>query len=253
MNLTFVTQTLAKSYLYLPTCHSTNDIMLDKLRAGDALDEGYLVFTFDQTRGRGQRGNVWEADPHKNLTFTLLLKPHCKVTEQFDLNMLVATALQEALQQVTNKEIKLKWPNDIYINDGTWKKLGGILIENRISEGMVKSSAVGIGLNINQETFGIGNATSLKLVEGKDFDLVEVMNKIFLVLEQFYFLNTKDREVQVDRYLKHLLFYREKRTFEDATGFFEAVVLGVDEFGALLLQVDGHIRKYEVKEVRFVF
>lgn len=253
MNLTFVTQILAKSYEYLPSCHSTNDIMLDKLRSGTHLEDGYLVFTFDQTKGRGQRGNVWEAVPHKNLTFTLLLKPDCRVMEQFNLNVMVCIALQEALQELTPHPVKVKWPNDIYVLDGSWKKLGGILIENRISEGLVKSSVVGIGINVNQETFEVPNATSLKLVTSAAFDLPELMNRIFVKLEAYYLQNAQKWNDLLERYVKNLLFYGKKHKFEDASGFFEAEVQGIDASGALLLKVADATRKYEVKEVRFVF
>ncbi len=72
------------------------------------------------------------------------------VEDQFDLTRVVSLGVFDALWPITGNKLKIKWPNDLYYGDN---KLGGILIENIIQSGKIKASVIGIGLNINQESF----------------------------------------------------------------------------------------------------
>ena len=65
---------LGKEVVYMPSCHSTNDIALQQIKKPDTR-EGLIVITDDQTQGRGQRGNQWKSEPNSNLTFSVILKP----------------------------------------------------------------------------------------------------------------------------------------------------------------------------------
>ena len=252
MNLSFDTQILASTFEYLPSCHSTNDIMLDKIKNGN-VSEGHLVLTFNQTKGRGQRGNTWEAAPHKNLTFTVYLKSPYSLHQQFDFNMMISVALREAMQAFTSHEVKIKWPNDIYILKDVWRKVGGMLIENQISGDQVKSSVVGIGVNINQEEFGVDNATSLKNVTEKEFDLIQVLNSLLLSLERWYVKRDHERGAIREYYTKNLLFYGETHKFEDERGRFEGTVLGVSPAGELVLRMGDHVENFEIKGIKYIF
>ena len=53
---------------------STNDYLSDLCKQGKA-NEFYTVLAEEQTSGKGQRGNVWESEPGKNLTFSIVLYP----------------------------------------------------------------------------------------------------------------------------------------------------------------------------------
>jgi BirA family transcriptional regulator, biotin operon repressor / biotin---[acetyl-CoA-carboxylase] ligase len=251
MNLSFDTQILAKSYEYLPTCHSTSDMMLERIKSSDVA-EGHLILTFHQTKGRGQRGNTWDVMPHKNLTFTLYLNPKIALIKQFNLSILVSVALMDALQSFTHKPVKIKWPNDIYVFDDRWKKIGGILVENQIKGTELKSSVVGIGLNINQTEFEMGNAVSLRLLEDREFDLLSVLNKVLVELENNYLAFDEQWGQMKYNYTKSLLYYGEKGKFEDGRGVFEGEVLGVNESGRLLISVENKVERFDIKELRFI-
>ena len=79
----------------------------------------------------GKTSNVWESEPKKNLTFSLLIRPeNIPVDMQFFINQVVAIAIADELNDLLpEKNVVVKWPNDIYYND---KKLCGVLIENSI-------------------------------------------------------------------------------------------------------------------------
>lgn len=75
-----------KNIVYVPECHSTNTLLVEMVAKANMI-EGTLVITNHQLKGRGQRGNSWEAEPGLNLTFSILLRPSfLTVAEQFFFN-----------------------------------------------------------------------------------------------------------------------------------------------------------------------
>ena len=86
---------------YLPSCQSTNDEASALIAHRDPA-EGLVVITDNQTAGRGQRGNQWEAKAGQNLTISIILKPSfLAATEQFWLNIAISLGIYDALQPLT--------------------------------------------------------------------------------------------------------------------------------------------------------
>ena len=80
--------------------------------------EGTVIMAENQFAGRGQQQNGWHADPGKNLTFSVLLKPHfLDISNQFDLVRVISLGVFDALEPLLGKKLKIKWPNDIYYED----------------------------------------------------------------------------------------------------------------------------------------
>lgn len=141
---------------------------------------GTVIAAFEQTAGRGQRGNTWEAEPHKNLTFSLLLMPAAlTASHQFELSMLVALATADFIRDKlpVHDVVRVKWPNDIYVNDD---KICGILIENTIEASAIVKSVVGIGININQTTFrsDAPNPVSLAMLTSRSWPLDTLLQDV---------------------------------------------------------------------------
>ncbi|MBR1935387.1 MAG: biotin--[Muribaculaceae bacterium] len=141
------------------------------------LEDDSVVLTHCQTAGRGQRGNSWEAEPGKNLTFSLLLRrPAVKVQEQFRLSEAVALATVETLDAFATG-FSIKWPNDIYHNDD---KIAGVLIEQSLDGNAIDYSIVGIGLNVNQRRFvsDAPNPVSLWQITGEETALEPLLERL---------------------------------------------------------------------------
>ncbi len=140
------------SITMLDEAGSTNAVLRDMTAAG--APHGSVVAARRQTAGRGQRGNSWESEPGKNLTFSVLLRPESiEARRQFMLSEAVAVSVAEAVQSwlpANAPLVEVKWPNDIYIAD---RKVCGILIENSLSGANIGFSIVGVGINVNQEVF----------------------------------------------------------------------------------------------------
>lgn len=118
--------------------------------AADA-PHGTVVMAREQTAGRGQRGNSWEAEPGKNITLSLLVRPTgLHPSRQFIISQAVSLAIVEMLEHFVANPVTIKWPNDIYVDD---RKICGILIENTITGTTIDRCIVGIGFNVNQAEF----------------------------------------------------------------------------------------------------
>jgi BirA family transcriptional regulator, biotin operon repressor / biotin---[acetyl-CoA-carboxylase] ligase len=241
---------LGKDVLFLPECHSTNDEALDRIRAGMA-KEGSLVITDYQSRGKGQRGNSWETQAGKNLTFSLVLQPKfLDISEQFYLNMIVSNSIMKLLKDYL-PDLKIKWPNDLVVEGKG--KIGGILIENTVGSTGWEFAVVGIGLNINQNQFGVGTATSLAKLTGNEFDLREIFRMLIATIEQSYIQLKKGKRAEIKReYLNHLYLLEKWEVFTQGDKNLEGKITGVSEDGKLLFQLkNGQEKTFGLKEISF--
>jgi BirA family biotin operon repressor/biotin-[acetyl-CoA-carboxylase] ligase len=242
---------VGKNLLFLPECHSTNSY-LQELCRHEGVPEGTLVITDHQTAGRGQRNNVWMAEPGKNLTFSVVLQPlFLAPASQFRLSQAVALAIKDALAGLTQKPLAIKWPNDILLNG---KKLGGILIENQLAGTRWERSIIGIGLNVNQTLFDLPHATSLALQEGVPFGLDEVLDRLCQSLEVRYLqLKRGALEAVQQDYLNALFGWGQSLRFESMHGSFEGTIAGVEDNGRLLVKTGEEMKAFDLKEIRYAY
>jgi BirA family transcriptional regulator, biotin operon repressor / biotin---[acetyl-CoA-carboxylase] ligase len=241
---------MGKNLVYVPECHSTNTLASELCQLTSAM-EGTIVITDNQTKGRGQRGNSWLSDPHKNLTFSLIVLPtFLRPIDQFNLTIAISLALRDFLTHRISGDINIKWPNDILING---KKVCGILIENTLSRDTIHYSIVGIGLNVNQDSFLLETATSMKAIALHDFNLSDEWSLLCEFLERRYLQLRAGRieELKSD-YLSCLFGKGELRRFIDATGETQGVIEGIDQQGKLLIDTQAGIKTYDLKEIRFI-
>lgn len=239
-----------KPLIYLPVCTSTNTVAYELLLKNEAT-EGCVVITDQQTKGRGQRGNNWEAEPDKNITLSLILKPgFLNVSQQFYLTVCVSLAVLDAIQELVPNPVKIKWPNDILAED---KKLSGILIENSISGHSIQHSVVGIGLNVNQKKFSYPKATSLALLTATDHDRVFITEQLLEHIEKRYLELKSGRLAKLKYdYLQHLYRYQEMHLFRINHQEIAAKIIGVDETGLLAVQVGEKLQYFNFKEIAYV-
>lgn len=240
---------IGKKIIRLESVDSTNNYIANLIKEGN-LNHGTVILADEQFAGRGQRDAKWLAKPGENLTFSFFLENvNLSVNHQFYLNCIVALALVKMLRKF-NLDASIKWPNDIYIQK---RKIAGILIENQLTSGMLKNSIIGIGLNVNQTEFDGINATSLLLE-------TEVrrtpMNVLYSFIETFnthskHFSEKKWTETKAI-YLENLFQLNETCAYEDQTGPFEGVIRDVLDSGRLLVERNGILKDYDLKEIKFM-
>lgn len=250
-NSTQDTLIIGKKVIYLPTCHSTNDIAAEIVHAG-LFEEGTVVITDNQVKGRGQRGTVWNANAGENLTFSVVLTPtFLAIQDQFLISQVTALAIRAYLGAYV-PDTKVKWPNDIYMNN---RKACGVLIENALQGARYATSVVGIGVNINQSRFENDFATSLFRETGQPFLLTEELPKLLKCLDAYY---VRLRAGQADgiraEYLSHLYGYQQDVKFLYNGEVTKGTVTGVTPVGRLrvrLATVQDEL-EFGLKEIEWV-
>lgn len=107
---------------------------------------GTLILANEQTAGRGRGGKTWASAPGAGIWLTLIERP-ADISGLEVLSLRAGLAAAEALDRFAAEPIRLKWPNDLYVEAG---KLGGILVEARWREQSVEWVAIGVGVNVRQ-------------------------------------------------------------------------------------------------------
>ena len=267
---------IGQNQIYLPSCQSTNESLafhINEQKKNDktSIFEGTLLWTNNQTQGKGQRGNSWTAQENQNLTFSILLNPtFLSPKESFWITIAVSLGVRDALEEVLKEDFseianqfQIKWTNDIFINyDTKDQKIGGILIENQISSSKINQSIVGIGININQifdKTNTENRAISLKELTNKEWNKANVLTEILFFIEKRYLqLRAGKREnLRVD-YLSHLFRYQEWHYYKDKikNQKITGQILGINPEGKLALEIvgqNGKISYFENKEIEFLY
>jgi len=233
---------------------STNTF-LKQLATSEVVENFTVVSAEHQTKGKGQRGSEWLIESGKNLTFSVLYTkiPNLQIN-LFTLNVIVALSVVEGLQNVSSKEFKIKWPNDILAEN---KKIAGILIENSIKSQTEVQSIIGIGINVNQENFeNLPQASSLCLLEQQFFDkdllLKNVVNQLENNLEQ---LNQLSEAYFWEKYHNYLFKKNIVSTFEDSNGNrFVGKIIKVTSEGKLKVQLENDSEiDFDIKEVKMLY
>jgi len=233
--------------IYKEEIDSTNNFLREYENGNDIT----VVWTDFQTAGRGQGTNHWESERSKNLIFSILIHPkNVNAAEQYIISMMTAITISEYLAKALHREVRIKWPNDIYIDD---MKIAGILIESSLSGCHIKDCIIGIGLNVNQQVFesDAPNPVSMFLIDGKERNREEVLHSLLTLftekMEEFDVgeIRTKYRDSLYRRHGLHL--------YRDANGTFSAEMITVEDNGHLVLRdTENHERHYAFKEVAFV-
>ncbi|MGV3502177.1 MAG: biotin--[acetyl-CoA-carboxylase] ligase [Adhaeribacter sp.] len=239
--------------VFLSQCDSTNRLAQELVIKNKAT-EGCVVLTDCQTQGKGQRGNTWEAQPHQNITLSVVLQPNfLPLAQQFYLSICTSLAVLDLVRTFLPHQaadLKVKWPNDLYYGN---KKLGGILIENTLRGQFIQHAIVGIGLNVNQVSFAHPQAVSFRQITGETYPLDRVAEGLLEKLEARYLELRQGKQDSLKvSYLQHLYRYQEDHDFlvdgQTRTGR----ILGVDGLGRLSLQLDDQIRYFDLKELSFL-
>lgn len=241
---------MGKNLLILPECPSTNTFAAELSQSGQA-PEGTVIIAHNQTAGRGQRGNTWEAGKGLNLTLSVILHPvFLKVPDQFLLNKAVSLAVQALVQTHTDLPVRVKWPNDIMIGD---RKTCGILIENQITGDKLNRSIVGIGLNVNQTEFSLPGATSISVGAKKTLELPKVFEDLLQSIEWRYLQLKSNQTAKLNEDYKAMMYWiNEPHHFLVDNEMIVGIIRGVDENGKLIADINNTLRSFDLKQIKYL-
>ena len=211
---------------------------------------GSVIMAENQTNGRGQQGSLWQSNSKLNLLVSLILSStELSKVNPIHINWYVSVCIIDFLK---SKKIsaQVKWPNDIIADS---LKISGILIENKFAGSKLKSSVVGVGINVSQLTFNGLSATSMKLQTGENYSIDALLDDfIFHLNTNEYRIYLGQDEVLKDRYLSSLFGLNEERVFSSKSKSFSGKIVGVDDAGRLLVESNGDVLCFQNKEVQFL-
>ncbi len=244
----------------LDAINSTNEFLKDNIQK-TLSKELQVVYTFNQTKGKGQRGNSWESQPEKNIAISLGLFPdNLKVENQFTLSMLFSLFILNTLKSLKIPDLKIKWPNDIMSGN---TKICGILNEITVKGNIIQSIIVGFGINVNQENFeNLPNASSLKLINNINYDLNKLVSLIIKNLKKYDYLSKSlrllsNQELEDLNYSYHENLYKigEKSQFTNKEKeIFIGKIVSVNKNGIIKIEKeDNSIMNYNFQEIQMIF
>ena len=237
-----------------------------------------LVTAEYQSGGRGAGTNRWESAKGENLLFSLRVQlSNLPARRMFAISEATALAVRDSLTPDPSPRrgepaakvppllspllgegsgVRLKWPNDIYYEDS---KVAGILIENNLQGAWVRSSVIGIGINVNQRRFvsDAPNPRSLADIVGHDVERRLVLERFMECMTNYINMLDSGNETALDdlheTYKKYLYRFGEEHKYIDEMGVFCATLVDVEQSGHLiLLDKEGNKRRYEFKEVKYI-
>ncbi len=238
----------------LDAIHSTNDYLKSLLQK--QFVENLTVVTAEhQFKGKGQMGSEWLVESGKNLTFSILVKDLLlEINAIFHLNVAVAVSIIETLSELQINNLAIKWPNDILADN---KKIGGILIENSIRNDGEIFSIVGIGVNVNQDSFeNLPNAGSLFSVSGKEFDKNKLLADLLQNLGRNISRVMNENTASIwEKYHQFLYKKNIPMAFETSDGQkFMGIIQEVTALGQLaVLLEDNVVKQFNIKEIRMLY
>lgn len=243
------TKWTGRKVIYYAETDSTNIRAKD---AGERAGEHGTLFVAErQEAGKGRRGRGWESPAGTSIYMTLLLRPDILPGKAPQLTLLMAVAVIEAIRQVTGLTCGIKWPNDVVYRG---KKLCGILTEMSTEIGYINYVVIGVGINVNQETFPEeikDKATSLKLETGGSIHRAELIAAVMERFEACYdaFLKTEDLSGLRERYNRFLVNRDQEVKILEPGNEYKAHAMGINDRGELLVRTKDGVKAVYAGEV----
>jgi BirA family biotin operon repressor/biotin-[acetyl-CoA-carboxylase] ligase len=225
--------TFDNQLIELESVDSTNNYAMARIHEGMASD-GMVCLARHQWGGKGQRGKTWLSEPGQNLIMSLVIEPGTLLlSQQFIFSAAIGLGILDFLRSLKKKNWSLKWPNDVYWDD---RKAAGILIESVVQGNNWTYAVVGIGMNLNQESFPpeIPNPVTLKQITGKNHDPVSVAREMVPAIRKRIAKLRSNPDLILDSYNHSLYKKNQKVALKKGNDRIETNLQGVDMSGFLL-------------------
>lgn len=233
---------IGKEIFFYESVDSTNTIAAECAEKGAA--EGVVVLADSQQKGRGRHGRCWESPLGVNIYMSIILRPEIETKDITLITIMAAIACAHALRRITGLNLTIKWPNDLMVRN---KKLGGILTELKTGHGRILFAILGIGINVNMNTFpdDIKDiATSIKNETGALHSRATIIAEVLNEIDYWYrVLTDKGREKILSEWQKlaSTLGKKVRVTVDKET--FTGLAEAIDDEGMLLLRLPSGILK----------
>lgn len=242
------TDVIGKKLFVFETIDSTNSCA--KVLAEVNMEEGTVVLAEYQTEGRGRLGRSWLSEPAQNLLFSIILKPPLHRSLAGLLPFFAAVGVAHGIERTLSLPVECKWPNDLLING---KKCCGILLESSFTTETLRYAILGIGINVNQNTFepSLGaTATSLRCETHKQIDRVLLFQHIVRELDSRYAAISKgDFTTILEEWKKRTTFFGTEVTVVHHNVTYSGIAERINEQGGLVVRTARGVKTFYAGDV----
>jgi len=239
MSKNLTTRWLGRTFHCYNEVDSTNATAMD-LAQQDA-PEGTVVLAEQQLRGRGRGDRSWHSPAGVGIYCSIVLRPELAPAKTMLLTLMTAVAIARAVALETNLSPRIKWPNDILIND---KKVVGILLESKVGATEVEHAIIGFGINVNHTQADLPPklllvASSLFIELGEPVDRSKLITKILAEVEYLYEgLQQGDFAIILEEWRHFSATLGRRVRILQQGELTEGIAVDVTEEGALLVRVE---------------
>ena len=192
-----------------------------------------------QSSGRGRLKREWLSEKG-GLYFTMVLRPDLPTVLSFKVSFLASLTLAGLLQEVFGIDARVKWPNDILVDE---RKIAGMLAELEADSDRVVYINIGVGININNDPSLIEPAaTSLKNILGREVSQKDFLARYLDAFEQRVQTAAFDRVIE--DWKRYAVTLNRNVRVVTTHEVFEGKAIDVDDNGALVLKcTDGSLKR----------
>jgi BirA family biotin operon repressor/biotin-[acetyl-CoA-carboxylase] ligase len=238
------TKWMGKTIHHFHTLDSTNSKAYQL--ALDGAEEGEVVISESQEKGRGRLGRQWFSPPFLNLYLSVILRPKIPPHQASLITLMAAVATADATQKFSGLFPLIKWPNDILLRD---RKIAGLLNEIHSEMDRIHFVILGIGVNLNLDERMFSKeiragATSLKIEMGQAISRKIFLQTLLQELEKWYTIFMKEGSAHILKAWRDRAHIKGRRV--KVTSFGKAltgVAVDIDSDGALILETMGGKRE----------
>lgn len=245
---------MVRKKIYLEETDSTNRYL--KELAANGAKEGTVVVANKQSAGRGRLGRSFFSPEEKGIYMSVLLRPELALERSVLITSMAAVAVARAIEKVCGLPAKIKWVNDIFINN---KKACGILTEAGINaaDGTLEYAVLGIGINVGSMEFPEelrDIATSVSNECGFEISKDVLIDAVLAELEQWY-PALWDGSFLEESKKRSVLLGKEIRVVDEThpEGGYPAKAVDINGLGNLIIERDGVTQVLNSGEVSIHF
>ncbi|MFH1612276.1 MAG: biotin--[acetyl-CoA-carboxylase] ligase [bacterium] len=245
IKLNLPTKIIGQQIYFFKEIDSTNNKAIEL--ATKEVSEGTIVLAKKQTSGKGRFKRKWFS-PSGGIYLSIILFPYINVKYSWHFTFISALSVAKTIQKLYNLPVKIKWPNDIIINN---KKVSGILTEIEQKNNFIKFAIIGIGINLQKIPDEQEKITSIEEETNKKISYWQTLKKLFIEYENNYFNFQKNGFVSILNEVKYLSydlnrFVRINYNKEIIEGY----AIDIEENGGLVIRTEsGFIKVIKSGEI----
>jgi len=213
--------------------------------ARNGASNGTIILADEQTKGKGRLGRQWHSANGKGVWMSIILRPSFTFQQAPLITLLTSVVIAKTLQELYGIPIKIKWPNDIYLQE---KKLAGILTEIHGEQDLLQYLIIGIGINTHRTEFPAEldlKAISLEEFLNSPLRRKELVQSLLFNLEKYYERYINEGFSPFYTFYNELLLWKGMQiTVNQLNRQLTGINEGINQDGQLLLrQNDGQLIK----------